>query len=250
MKRLIVLIVAAVCLCPAALPAFQKMKIVRQGGPGGMTTKEFSQDEILSVPELSAMILEQDKAIVVEHIMEKEMRMKGYESTDLQEGDKILMANGKKMGSLKELRELYATAAPGSTVKFGVKRNDDMVIASFVKADPKDLPKTRMIVAGGPDKEIIGIPEVGLVFSNKGKDVVVEHVLDNAAKELNGADIKEGDLITALNTFPVKSFADFQKRFKSIPVGDKVEIVASRGGKTATVTFSKPKDDGKVIIRR
>ncbi len=248
MKRVLLLIVAAVCFFPATLPAFQKMKIIRKG-PGGTNVKEFSQDELLNVPELAAMIIEQGKDIVVEHIMEKEMRIKGYETTDVQEGDKILMANGKKMTSLKDLRELYSSAAPGSTVKFGLKRNDDMVIASFVKADPKDLPKMRMIVAGGGDKEILGIPEIGVIFSNKGKDVVVEHVLDNAAKELKGVDVKEGDVITTLNTFPVKSFSDFKKRFEGIPVGDKVEIVASRGGKTQTLTFEKPKDDGRVIIR-
>ena len=129
------------------------MKIVRRG-PGGTSTQELSADQFLSVPELAAMILEQKKEIVVDHIMEKEMRMKGYETTELQEGDHILMANGKKLGSLAELRDLYKSAATGATVKLGMKRGESMVIASFVKADAKDLPKTRMMISEGGGDEI------------------------------------------------------------------------------------------------
>jgi S1-C subfamily serine protease len=225
------------------------MKIIRKG-PGGETMKEITQDQILSVPELSAMILEQERELVVDHIMEPEMRMKGYEATDLKEGDKVLMADGKKLGSLKELRELYEKAAPGATMKLGLKRGEELVLASFKKADPKDLPKTRMIISGGDDKRLLGIPKVGLILTEKDNAVVVERVLENAAKELKGADVKEGDVITTLNTFPVKSFADFQDRYEKIPVGDKVELVSKRSGRSETLTFAKPKSEGKMIIRR
>jgi S1-C subfamily serine protease len=250
MKHLVVFLAAA--LFVAALPCYsaQQMKIVRKAGPGGTVTREFTQDQILGIPELAAMILEQGKDIVVDHIMEKEMRVKGYETTELKEGDKILMADGQRITSLKELRDHYEKAAPGATVKFGIKRGDEMVIASFVKADPKDLPKTRMLIAGGDDKEMLGIPQIGLILAAKGNDVVVDRVLENAAAELKGANLKQGDVIATLNTFAVKSFADFRDRYEKIPVGDKVELIAKRAGATQTVTFAKPKRDGKVIIRR
>jgi S1-C subfamily serine protease len=249
MKRTIFFALIALFLL-AAIPALsQQMKIIRRGA-GGDQSKTFTQDEMLIVPELSAVILEQDKAITVDHIMEPEMRPKGYETTDLKEGDKILMADGKKIGSLKELREHCESAAPGTTIKLGLKRGDAMVIASYKKADPKDLPRTRMIIGGGDNKQVMALPQVGLIFTAKGNDVVVDKVLDNAGSALSGGALKEGDVISKLNTFSVTSFESFQKRFEEIPVGDKVELVAKRGGADATVTFAKPKRDGKVVIRR
>jgi S1-C subfamily serine protease len=208
---------------------------------------------MLHVPELSAMIIEEGKELRVDHIMEPEMRMKGYEKTDLKEGDKILMANGKKVGSVKELKEIYSKVATGETVKFGVKREEGTLIASFVKADQKDLPKMKMMIAEGGgegDVEILGIPQVGLIFSNKGNDVIVKAIMPDKSDAVKNADVKEGDIVSTLNTFAVKSFGDFQKRYKKIPAGDKVEVVLSRSGKTETITFTKPKDEGKVIIRR
>lgn len=249
MKRSAVLILAAACILLAVPSDAQHMKIVRRA-PGGATAKEFSQDQLLNVPELSVMILEQESELVVDHVMEKEMRMKGYETTDLEEGDRILMANGRKLAGIKDLRELYEKTPPGAVVKLGVKRAGGTVMASFVKADPKSLPKTRMIISGGEDMDILGIPQVGLILGAKGEDVVVDHVLENAAKELGDADVKKGDVITMLNTFPVKSFADLQKRYEGIPAGDRVELIAKRGTKTTTLTFAKPKEEGKVIIRK
>jgi S1-C subfamily serine protease len=249
MKRTTLFALTALFLL-AAIPALsQQMKILRRGA-GGEQMKTLTQDEMLIIPELSAVILEQDKAFVVDHIMEPAMRLKGYETTDLKEGDKILMADGKKVASLKELREHCASAAPGTTIKLGLKRGEEMVLASYTKADPKDLPKTRMIIGGGDDKEMMALPQVGLIFTAKGNDVVVDKVLENAPTALSGGALKEGDVITKLNTFSVTSFESFQKRFENIPVGDKVELVAKRGAATATVTFAKPKRDGKVVIRR
>jgi PDZ domain-containing secreted protein len=233
-----------------------KMKIMKRTAGGQV--KEMSDENMLNVPELSAMIMEEGKDLRVDHIMEPEMRMKGYEKTDLKEGDKILMANGKKVGSMKELKEIYNKVATGETVKFGVKREEGTLIASFVKADPKDMPKMKMMIAEGGsgdgswegNVDILGIPQVGLVFSNKGNDVIVEAIMPEKSDAIKNADVKEGDVVSTLNTFAVKSFGDFQKRYEKIPAGDKVEIVLSRAGKSETISFTKPKDEGKMIIRR
>ncbi len=232
-----------------------KMKIMKRTADGEV--KEMSDENMLHVPELSAMIMEEGKELRVDHIMEPEMRMKGYEKTDLKEGDKILMANGKKVGSMKELKEIYNKIATGETVKFGVKRNEGTLIASFVKADQKDMPKMKMMIAEGGgggnwegNVDILGVPQIGLIFSNKGSDVIVKSIMPEKSDAIKNADVKEGDIVSTLNTFAVKSFGDFQKRYEKIPAGDKVEIVLSRAGKSETISFTKPKDEGKMIIRR
>jgi S1-C subfamily serine protease len=236
-------------LSTAAIAQPPQMRIIKRG-PGNGVGHEMTEDNIFAVPELSAMIGQDGDKLVVENIMEVQMRPKGYEKTDLLEGDVILMANGKKAGSLNDLKEIYKGTSVGSTVKIGIKRKDEMMIVSFVKADPKDLPQMRMIVSNGPDEDFIGIPQIGLLFGSKGKKVVIKNVMPNAAKDIPDVDAKEGDVIMKINGSLIQSFKDFQKAYEKIAVGDHVEIITSRFGKLQTIGFSKPKNEGKTIIRR
>ncbi len=211
----------------------------------GTTSKE-----LLHIPELSAMIAEANGKLTVDHVLELAMRAKGYEKTDVKEGDVLLMANGKKLGGLPELKELYNSAPIGSTVKVGIKRNEEMLIASFTKADPKSMPHMRMMISRGEDEDFLGIPQIGLRFASSGKDVVVKEVLPNASTELPDVDVKEGDIVSMLDGNPVKTFKGFTSAYGKLHAGDHVELVTVRAGKSHTIVFSKPKDDGRVVIRR
>jgi S1-C subfamily serine protease len=208
------------------------------------------ENDLLHIPELSALIAGNAEQLTVDHVIEPEMRAKGYEKTDVQEGDVIFMVNGKKLNKLSDLKEIYNLASIGSTVKLGIKRNKQMMIASFVKADPKSMPKMRMMISHGDDEDFLGIPQIGLRFSSTGKDVVVKEVLPNASTELPDVDVKEGDAITKINGSSITSFKTFEKAYKKIHAGERVELVAKRGGKSQTIVFPKPKDNGHVIIRR
>lgn len=205
--------------------------------------------EVLTMPELSALISENGGRIVVDHIMEAQMRPKGYEKTELQEGDVILMANGGRIGSLAGLRGLYDTAAVGSTVNLGVKRKEEMMIASFVKADPKNLPKLRMVISHGDDGSVLEIPQVGLIFGSEGKTIVVREVLPNASGTVHG-EVEAGDRILRLNGSALHSMRDFRTAYDKLPLGSRIQLLTSRSGKNRELVFPKPKDDGPVIIRR
>ena len=61
---------------------------------------------------------------------------KEFESIDLQEGDRILMLNGKRVKSIGDLRDVYEALAVADSVQFGIKRDDQMRIVSYLK--PKD----------------------------------------------------------------------------------------------------------------
>ncbi len=246
-QRSLVLLLALFLLASFAAES-QQMKIIRRG-PGGDQTKTFNQDDLLVIPELSAVLLVQDKEIIVDHIMEPEMRLKGHETTDAKEGDKVLMADGKRLAGIKDLRELYEKAAPGATVKLGIRRGEEMVLASFVKVDPKDLPKTRMVInGGGDDKELMVLPAAGIVLTMKGGKIVVDKIIED--HKIKGADIKEGDVITAINGASVSAIPELQGRFEKVAVGSTVEITTKRGSATNTFSFVKPKDEGRVVVRR
>ena len=223
-----------------------QVRKIERGGPG--VHREIAGD-ILSVPELSALFAEEKGKIVVDHIMEPEMRAKGYEKTDLEEGDMVLMANGRSLGSIGALKALYDSAATGATVKLGVKRKEEMLIASFVKADPDKLPKLKMIVSHGGDEDMFGIPQAGLIFGDKGKTVVVREVLSNPSSEVRG-EARKGDIVVKLNGSPVNSLKALRAAYEKLAVGANIRLVTSRSGKESTLEFSKPKDEGRMIIRR
>jgi len=223
--------------------------VIKQGHAGAKEIMN-AGSELLHIPELSAMIAESQGLLTVDHILEASMRPKGYEKTDMKENDIIIMANGRKLNGLADLKNLYTSASRGSLVKLGIKRNEEMLIVSFSKADPNSMPHMRMMISRGGDEDFLGIPQVGLRFASNGTTVVVKEVLPNASTELPGVDVKEGDTITKLNGFPVKSFKAFEAGYTKLLPGDHVELISARAGKVQKIMFSKPKDDGKVIIRR
>lgn len=223
---------------------------IERGDSGKKVIIRDGAEEMFHIPELAAMIIESDGKIVVDHVIEEGMRPKGYEKTEVAEGDVIAMANGQKVATASALKDLYTKAEIGSTIKLGIKRKDEMLIASFVKADPKDMPKMRMMISReGGDIELLGIPQVGLILSKEGERVVVKEVLPENIKKLD-AEVRSGDVLKSLGNSEVTSFKWLREHYEKIGVGEKVQFTFSRGSKQYTVTFAKPKDEGKMMIRR
>lgn len=102
-----------------------------------------AEGDVFNIPELSAIISEQDKHIVVLVSMDK-MRPAAYKSVDLKTNDQIFMALGNKIKSVKQLQKLYEDLAIGAEFKMAIKRGDVRKLVSFTKADPEKLPKSKM----------------------------------------------------------------------------------------------------------
>jgi S1-C subfamily serine protease len=96
---------------------------------------------------------------------------------------------------------------------------------------------------------MFGIPQAGLILSEKGKSVVVKDVLPDPQTEVRG-EAKQGDVVVKINGSPVSSLKEFRTAYEKLPVGSKIQLGTSRSGKDLKLEFAKPKDDGKMIIRR
>ena len=205
---------------------------------------------MFDIPELAALASQDGDRILVGNVMDASMRAKGYEKIDIQAGDIIMMANGKRMEKLEDLQQLYNDAKIGETIKLGIKRGEDMMIASFDKADPATLPKHKMVIRQSGGEDMLAIGSVGLMLGTMGKDIVITDIMDNAKEALPGADIKEGDVVQKLNGEKIASFKDLSARFQKLAVGDNVEFVTVRAGKTHTIKFKKQEDKGGMKIIR
>lgn len=248
MKQLLPIIAAIIALTSFTTFAQIQKKIIRSGDDQELTLHD---DNLVDIRELAVFITQEGDEISVTNMMDVDARPKGYEDIDIQLGDIVMMMNGKRLTAVSDLGKFYKEAKVGETIKLGIKRGEKMLIISFDKVDPEKLPKRKMIIrrsGDGEEQDILGIPQVGLIIGTKGKDLLITDVLDNAKKELNNADVKEGDKILKLNGEPVSSFQDFSKKYEKLGIGDKVELQTSRSKKNQTITFKKPERKGGMKI--
>ena len=125
-----------------------------------MTMKE---GDVFHIPETGTLVVkEKDHENPV--CPPAENRRDPYKGVDLQTGDLILMANGKRVKTIKELTDAYASTSVGAEFKLGIQRGKEMMLVAFPKADPKDLPQRsmRIMTTGGEGTEVL--PAVGVVL--------------------------------------------------------------------------------------
>jgi S1-C subfamily serine protease len=237
-------------------------RVIRQiGGPGGIQGQPFNMGE------LGAVIAKDSSGIHVLFIGPSESRPKTYQTVDLQAQDEILMMNGKKLTSIEDLEKGYEAAAIGSTLQFGVKRGGQLMVVSFPKADPKDLPKRQMMIMNddgkgaknfkmnGKDLKMApGIDEVdhilGVLVGVKDKKVVIAAVMPFAMEDPNLKNLTSGDEVLSVGGKPVTSTAQIISAYEEAKVGDKFSFRVMHGGKETEVSVTKQEDTGVKIIRK
>lgn len=241
-------IISIVTIASVALNAQEK--IIRRGGNGIALTAE---GDMVDVPEIASIIVEKNEKIIIGNVFDAKMRPKENESVDVKEGDAVLMVNGTRVKSLKDVKTAYTSAEIGSTIKLGVQRKEEMMIVSFIKSDPEKLPKRRIVMrnnGGGGDEDVMIISGIGLLVGSKKNSIVVQGFTDESSPANKGGEIKEGDNITAVNNTKVSSFKKFAESFKKIPVGDKVTFSLTHGGKERAFSFIKAEAKGQRVIKR
>lgn len=113
------------------------------GAASGIHSQEkyiVTNGKVCPIFEIGAMILDDGVSVRVDRVSDH-MLAKGYKPADLKLGDVVLMINGKSVKSLTDIEDLYKSSEIGATIKLGLKRGEEMLMVSFVKADPATLPK-------------------------------------------------------------------------------------------------------------
>ncbi len=227
-----------------------------------------SMEKIVGQPftlgEVGAVIVDNGKEIKVLHAMPVDMRPKAYKDIDVKDGDVVLMCNGKRLKTLKELEEAYNATAVAADFKLGVKRGEERMIVAFVKADPKDLPKMQMnvsttegsmpgggnvrrMVIGGAGQDIAPLMGLGIIVGKKDDVFKIVGVMQNAAK---GADFKVDDIVESLNGEKIKSTQQLSELYEKLTVGAKLEFKYKREGKPMQASLTKPEaPQGRVMMR-
>lgn len=215
---------------------------------------------VFNFPELGAVIIQADSILTVGPSMPGADRPAAYRTVDVKTGDTLLMANGKRLHTAAALQEIYDKLKVGETVKLGLRRGKDLLVATFAKADPADLPQMKfemktdgdapaagqmpagkqMMMIDASDTSLLPLVELGLMLREGDTGLKVDKVLPNAAEQFGGLAPDEGAIVTAINGTKVTTAAEFKQVYDKLTVGDKLTLDYKAGGNERSVALVMP----------
>jgi S1-C subfamily serine protease len=203
-----------------------------------------------AIPEFDAVVTKAGKDLKVEVVAPAENRRERYKNVDLQAGDLILMVNGKRVKTIADLSAAHAAAAVGSEIKLGIQRGQQMMYATFPKADPGDLPKRTMRIVTDQEDGTQIFPAVGVILKEKENAVVIQDVIEMENTAVKGLDVRKGDIIRTINGKTVSTLASYSTIFDGIAIGDRVTWQTERKGVRKEISFTRPRPMGRVLMKR
>lgn len=262
MKRAFIVATLMIVLAIAAMAANAQTFVSRTDSAAANIV-----GEPFNLGELGAVVIEAGKEIKLLHVAPADMRPKAYKDIDVQANDVVLMCNGKRLKTLKELEAAYKETAVGAEFKMGVQRKDERFIVSFAKADPKDMPqmvmqmtttgggpsggggvKMQRFTFGGPGQDagdVAPLLGLGLIIGKKDNVFKIVGIVPNAAQ----GDFKQDDIIESFNGEKIKSTQQLSEMYEKLAVGAKIELQYKRGDKIMQASLTKKESPGRMMIR-
>jgi S1-C subfamily serine protease len=205
----------------------------------------FNADSSVMLREIMSIVADEGGTLKIVMVPPPDRRPQGMPDVDLQRGDEVGMAAGRRVKTIKELRDAYNASKPGEEFKLGVRRDGRPIVVTFTRKDEKDMPGGMVIRRGPGDENSDVFPALGLMLEKKGSAVVVNETMPHASKE-----IQKGDVVSSLNGTPIKNVADFTKTLDATKVGDELSFILDRQGEKVTVKMPRPETRGNMRIMR
>lgn len=98
------------------------------------------EGDVFDFSEAGAIITEEDDNVTVVLALEQ-MRPEVNKDLDIIKGDVIFMANGEKIKSVNQLKEIYQVLEIGEALKLAIKRDGKPLMLKVNKMHPDDLPR-------------------------------------------------------------------------------------------------------------
>ena len=228
-------------------------------------------DGAFHLKEVQTILTSKDDTIKVMMVLPERLRPKGYGDIVLKKDDEILMVNARRVKTVQEFEELYNALEIGGTLKMGIRRKGELMIESFKKIDPEDMPEGANIMiqtatpaeeegheggmmrtftmAGGDSEDLRPWFGTGLILGEEEGTLKVMRILEGMTGALGKADIKEGDEIKSLNGNKIETLDKFFEMYEKLDTGSKVEIDYTRAGKRMQAAFEKPNVQGRMRMR-
>jgi S1-C subfamily serine protease len=219
-------------------------------------TMMFDPESTVIIPGLGAIVELTDDTLTVSMIPPAGQRPEIYREVDIQPNDRILMANGRRLRTIADLRGLLDSLETGTVIKLGLARDGRMMMASFARADdsapggPMMIKRTiggsgqtteKVMSFGGHGgvEGTVAVLDAGLIIGPAEGSLKVVALLPQASERIKGEVPAEGDLIISVNDNIDTDIQAFQAVYDDIPDGETVTVIFEREGKRHTATYVK-----------
>jgi PDZ domain-containing secreted protein len=218
------------------------------------------------IPGLGAVVAEDSGQVKVIIVPAAGQRSEAYKNVDLEEGDFIIMCNGKRVSSVAEFQKRMDSVAVGGDVRLGIQRKADRRIATFVKADEAAGGGAQMMVmqtfgdqspdSGGAagmtavDGGAVGIysdgnsspavavaAEAGLLLGEADSGLYVMQLVPTAANPSGSKPVEGGYLVVAVQDKSVRTVAEFKTLYDAAKPGDKLKLSFKHGAESFSNTY-------------
>jgi len=228
-------------------------------------TMKVNPGEVTIIQGLGAIIKIEDNGLNVMMVPDKNQRSKEYKNVDIATNDIIIMCNGKKVKTIKDLDAVLETIKAGEEVSFGIKRGKEMILASFPKndggaggnmmmmtmnVDEGGNSETSIMKDGVELKDVIMIP-AGLILKDVDNKTTIIAVLPELLSSVKGEKPQDGDVIISFNGKESLSSKDIKKSYGKVKTDEMISMSFMRDNKKFEITFKKQAPGGnEVIIRK
>jgi hypothetical protein len=147
------------------------------------------EGKVLHIEEIQTIFVEKDGAIVAEAVLPLEKRPKSFRDLQISKNDTLLMVNGKRVETVKELEDLYHACRAGEPFKLGLRGKKGLRIVAFDKMEREQGLQKNMIkvTVGDQDSQMVKqvIDENGKVLSGEEAERFIEKMKE---KNIEGED--------------------------------------------------------------
>ncbi|MFV1884556.1 MAG: hypothetical protein ACMZ7B_08715 [Balneola sp.] len=209
---------------------------------------QFDASTSLMLQEFQAMLTFEDDQVQVRM---KLGRNEAKEGTDqLEQGDVILMMNGKRATDIETLRAIYEGIEPDQEIKVGIRRGNERFILNAIKGDGPEGGQRMMMSfdteGDGPPPAIV--PELGALLAERDGSVFIQRVIPPMQPEELKAFEIEGYTIKELNGEQPESTDQLRKDLEALEIGAEISITLEKDGDEKSIVFTKQEPRGSFRI--
>jgi S1-C subfamily serine protease len=231
--------------------------VISIASPAGaqQVVKRTISGPVCMIPGLGAVVTEDSGKVKVMMVPPTEQRPDEYRRVDVEEGDVIIMFNGKRIADVSAFQSRLDSIAVGGEIKLGIQRGSERRIVAFAKADEAVSGGAHMMVmtstdgqaptggvsgmysdsSGGPAVTVAG--EAGLLLGDSDSGLYVIQLLPNLPDTTDAKPVKGGYLVVAVQDVPVRTVAEFNASYDTLKPGDKFKVSFKHGADTFTNSY-------------
>ena len=198
-----------------------------------------------NLQEVGTVFHQTNDTIRVSQTFNGNVRAAENKDVDFQEGDVLVVANGTRVKSIKDLRKIYDDTKKNDILKLGIKRNGQSMIVDVHKVEAKPDPNQKMTTMTFDTDDMKLLPGIGFI-EESGKTIKLKDMPPDP-EVAKVCPLKIGDQFKTINGKSITSFKQFKSLYKKVKVGDKVSLTIIRGGEEQTVSVTKP--ESRVMIK-